>query len=189
MEESMTAQFPLHPGDLRQLMQIRRYLIGYRKTNGWTQPELSQMINETTGMVWLLESDQTWQWRLSRLQGWCTPFGLRLDAKLQLDDDHMNQRVHRDAEVAPLYALSQDSSAWKKWQGMYLTSALSVARRKMGISMQEVADRLKVSARAIGNWEASASELMLAKALLYARALDGYVHLELVEEEEEEGKG
>ncbi len=178
----MTALFPLHPDDREQLIKIRRYLIGFRRTNGWTQPQLSQMISGTDGMVWDLESNQTWQWRLSRLQNWCTPFGLRLMMGVTFDSEEVDLEIESHPEVAPMLALSRTTGAWKKWQRIYLTSALTVARKHLGISTEELGQRLGVSSRAVWNWEATADELMLPKVLHHARALGGRIQMGLEEE-------
>lgn len=179
----MATQHPVHPDDVKQLLKIRRYLIGYRKTNGWSQPELSQMINGTKGMAWDLESNVTWQWRFSRLQDWCSPFGLRLSARLRFPDDPgLEERVHEHPEVAPVYSLSQGEGAWKKWQRFYLTQALSIARKDLQIPTETMAKFLGVSRKAVWGWEATAEEAMLPKVLHYARLLGGFIELELVEE-------
>jgi len=176
-------QFPIHDDDIGQLMHIRRYLIGYRKTNGWTQPQLSQMINHTEGMVWELESSQTWQWRFSRLQSWPVPFGMRLDAVLCFPDDpDLGTRVHEHPEVAPLFALSQGRSAWQRWQRMYLTSALRVARKELEISTQTLGRFMGSTAKGVWNWEGGGDEVMLGKVLHYARLLDGFVELKISHE-------
>lgn len=173
----MSTQFPMHPDDEQQLLHIRRYLIGFRKTNGWTQPQLSQMINATDGSVWGLESDTGWQWRFSRLQNWLIPFGLRLDARLTFDDVCTDLDVHLHPEVAPMYALSQSGDAWPRWQRIYVTSALAQARKRLNISTVELGQRLGVGYKAVGNWEAMADEVMLAKVLHHARALGGRIEL------------
>lgn len=179
----MSTQFPVHPDDAAQLLKIRRYLIGFRITNGWTQHELSEMISGTKGMVYNLESDMAWQWRLSRLQQWPVPFGLRLSAVLEFPDSpDLVQSVHSHPEVAPLYALSKGPGAWQMWQRMYLTSAIRVARRELGISAEEFGLRMGVGRKAITNWENAANELMLPKVLQSARGLDGRVELELDEQ-------
>jgi DNA-binding XRE family transcriptional regulator len=194
----MTAVFPVHPDDVDQLLKIRRYLIGYRITNGWTQQELSQRISGMTGKGWVydLEGSKTWQWRFSRLQDWTVPFGLRLKARLRfsgalVDDppvygDPDEQRdltfaIDSHPEVAPMLSLSLKQEAWRTWQRMYLTSALSVARRELGISTADMGVRLGVGASAVRNWENVANEIMLPKVLAYARALGGAIELGLQE--------
>lgn len=173
----MTAQFPIHFDDEQQLLKIRRYLIGFRKTNGWNQPTLSQMVNGTDGVVYDLESNMTWQWRLSRLQDWTTPFGLRLTMRFTLGEEIMDAGIHDHPEVAPVFALSQSPGAWKKWQRIYITSVLTGARQYLGLSPQAMAQRLGITAKALCNWEATADELMLSKVLFHARALDGWFEL------------
>lgn len=174
----MGRQYKIHEADAAQLVKIRRYLIGYRKTNGWTQPQLSQLVNGTDGMAWELESNETWQWRFSRLQDWMTPFNLRLTAVLRFPDDpDLEARVHAHPEVAPAFALSCNNASWKHWQRLYLTSALSVARKELDISSETMGKFLGVSYKAVWNWENTANEAMLCKILQYARLLDGYVQL------------
>lgn len=173
-------QHPIHPDDIAQLMKIRRYLIGYRKTNGWTQPELSQMIKGADGTVQELESSLDWQWRFSRLQAWPVPFGMRLDAKLCFPDDAgLGKRVHLHPEVAPLFALSKGAGAWQSWQRNYLTSALRIARKEQGISTETMGKFLGVTAKGIWRWENVSDEVMLGRVLRYARLLDGFVELKI----------
>lgn len=175
----MTIQFPVHEDDREALMRIRRYLIGYRITNGWTQYELSHMINGSTGMVHDLESNETWQWRLSRLQEWMIPFGLRLTARTSFRSRALNKAVHAHPEVAPLYQLScRDGDAWPMWQRAYLTASLLAARKSMGVSARHLARLAGVTRKAVTNWENTADEIMLPKVLHYARLLGGWIELD-----------
>lgn len=176
----MTAQFPVHPDDVEQLLRIRRYLIGYRHTNGWSQSQLSQMMNGTDGAVHDLETSQTWQWRWSRLQGWPEPFGLRLGARLVLSDRRQDKKIHQDPEVEPLYHLSCRSESYGKiWQRAYLTAVMRAARRVKGISTAQMGRMLGCTYGAINTWENASNKILLPKALQYARALDGYIKLSL----------
>lgn len=178
----MTRYFPVDQRDVEQLLKIRRYLIGYRITNGWTQMDLSMKINGTKGMVWDLESNTTWQWRFMRLQQWPMPFGLRLDAVLFFKDTDLDDHVHAHPEVAPLFDLAvRSGDCWATWQRAYLGAALSAARRLKLISPKEMGRRLGVSADAVTYWEKSNDEMMLPKMLHYARTLDGHVELSLSE--------
>lgn len=177
---------PLHLDDVEQLVKIRRYLIGYRITNGWTQAELSQKIAATKGNGWVydLESNPNWNWRMSRLQDWTQAFGLKIQARAWVgldrhDAAHLNRDIHDHPEVAPLYALAEQAQAWPKWQRAYLTSALTIGRKQMGISAEQMGDRLGVTAKAIWNWENTSDEIMLPKVLAYARALGGHIKLSL----------
>lgn len=190
-------QFPLDAEDVEQLLRIRRYLIGYRITNGWTQQELSRKINSTRGMVYDLEASQTWQWRLSRLQEWPVPFGMRLDAELVfpitadmsydvVEGQHaVSMALIEDPVVHQLWELSCGKVGWQTWQRAYVTAALAFARRFMGISAQRMGHQQGVSAKAIHGWENVASEPMLPKVLRYARGLRGEVRLKLSEIESE----
>lgn len=175
----MTFQYPLHPDDEKQLLRIRRYLIGYRITNGWTQPQLSQMINGTAGTVWNLESDTSWQWRFSRLQGWPVPFGLRLTAVVRLPSKRVHAHVHAHPEVTPALSLSQGERDPQLWQRIYLTSTLVVARRHLGISTAEIAKRLGITRKAVSNWENVADDLLLCRVLHNARMLGCHIELGL----------
>jgi DNA-binding XRE family transcriptional regulator len=179
----MTAQFLVHEDDVEQLLQIRRYLIGYRHTNGWSQWDLSMRINGSRGTVYDLESNDTWQWHLSKLQQWPVPFGLRLRARLTFAQGDTEHFVHAHPEVAPLFALSQDRGAWQKWQRMYLTSALRIARKHLGISCHQLADRVGVTRKAVSNWEATADDVLLSKMMFYARELGGCIELGLDKED------
>lgn len=178
----MTAQFPVHPDDIDQLLKIRRYLIGFRKTNKWNQSHLSRLVNGTDGTVWDLESNTTWQWRFSRLQEWPVPFGLRLDARLRFPGNpNLEKHVHSHPEVAPAFTLSQGCSGWQSWQRVYLTSALGIARRQLKVRPHQMAERIGATSSAVWNWEAAGDEILLPKVLHYARALDGFVELKLEE--------
>jgi DNA-binding XRE family transcriptional regulator len=184
----MTQNFPLHDDDIKVLMDIRRYLIGFRKTNGWSQPVLSQMINLTDGTAYNLESDDKWQWHLSRLQNWTTPFRLRLDAKLCFDvgdgaDQDLEDRIHAHPMVAPMFSLSRASGDWKKWQRVYITTALQTAREELEVSVEIMAKYMGLNPRAIVAMEAMTSDVVLPKALHYARKLGGRISLSLQPEE------
>ena len=178
----VTTQFPVHPDDVQQLLRIRRYLIGFRITEGLTQQELSVRVNGTAGTVWDLEYNQTWQWRFSRLQLWVAAFGLRLDARLCFDDDYgLESKVEDHPEVAPLISLALTADNWPIWQRSALTSALRVARIEQGISAEELAQRRGVTRKAITNWENIGDQFMLPHLLHHARALDGRIDLRLAD--------
>lgn len=174
--------FPLYPDDQEQLLKIRRYLIGFRHTNGWTQSDLSKMISGTEGEGWVydLESNVGWGWRISRLQAWPEPFGLRLEAQVMTLQRSMDARVHADPKVAPLWTLSRKGDGdWKTWQRAYLTSALQVFRQLKGISSIEAGRLMGTSKSAVNQWERGGDEIMLTKTLHYARVLGGFIRLEL----------
>lgn len=176
----MTAVFPIHPDDMDQLIKIRRYLIGFRATNGWSQPELSQRINGTNGIAWDLEYNKRLQWRFSRLQGWVQAFDLYLEAQLRFPaDPDLEERVQIHPEVAPFLALGQGGHNWPSWQRMALTASLTVARKEQGIGTDEMANRLGITRKAVNNWEALAGQIMLPKILHHARMLDGHITLRL----------
>ena len=178
----MTATFALHPDDEKQLVRIRRYLIGFRKTEGWNQKEMSIRINGTEGMGWDLEYNQTWQWRFSRLQAWVAAFDLRLTAELRFDDDpDLECRVREHPEVAPLIGLSHTGQNWPMWQRAALTSSLAVARKEKGITSEQLAATLGITRKAVNNWEGMANEVLLTKLLFHARALGGRIQLGLDE--------
>jgi DNA-binding XRE family transcriptional regulator len=182
MVDLMTALFPLHLDDEKQLIKIRRYLIGFRHTNGWNQPELSVRINGTRGIAWDLEYNKSFQWRLSRLQGWVKAFDLRLAMNLRFPlDPDLEQRVLSHPEVTPFAALAATIDNWPKWQRMALTAALTVTRTELGLSTEQMAQRLGITAKALRAWERAADEVMLPKVLHHARVLGGYIEMELEE--------
>jgi DNA-binding XRE family transcriptional regulator len=175
-------QYKIHEDDVDQLLKIRRYLIGFRKTNGWTQGHLATLLatGDNLGWVYDLESNVSWHWRFSRLQSWPEPFGLRLKARLAFKGRSLGAQIHRDPEVAPLYNMArQGHGDWKTWQRAYLTSGLRVARRLKGISSDRMGQILGCSRGAVNSWECESDEVMLPKILHHARALDGTVQLGL----------
>jgi hypothetical protein len=178
----MGMTYPVHPDDIKALLKIRRYLIGFRITNGWTQRELSEKVNGTEGIVHDLEANQSWGWRLRRLQDWCSPFGLRLEATLRIGTT-IDLRIHADPEVGHLYAMSRSDNGdtWKMFQSAYLTAGLRAARRAKRITATQMGMSFGCTASAIRNWERDANTIMLPKALHYARTLGGHVELGLKE--------
>lgn len=174
----MGMQYPVHPDDIEQLLRIRRYLIGHRITNGWTQRELSQRANGTDGMAYDLESNESWQWRLSRLQDWCAAFDLRLDARISVGA-LIDKKIHSDPEVAPLYAMSRNPQCWKMFQRAYLTAALRSVRRAKKLRAEDIGREFGCTASAIRNWERDSDQIMLPKVLRYARILGGRIELGL----------
>lgn len=177
--------YPVHPDDAEQLLKIRRYLIGYRYTEGMTRQELSLKINGTNGIAHDLEVNTTWQWRLRRLQDWCSAFGLQLEATIRIGKA-IDQKIHGDPEVAPLYRLSRTGSGdtWKTFQSSYLTAGLRAARQAKHISAAMMGLKFGYTANAIRNWERDANQIMLPKALRYARILGGRVELGLKERQD-----
>lgn len=173
--------YPVHPDDVEQLLRIRRYLIGYRYTEGMTRQELSVKVNGTNGVVHDLEVNTTWQWRLRRLQDWCAAFGLRLDATIRMGTT-IDKRIHDDPVVNQLYALSRSGGdVWKMSQSAYLTAGLRRAREIKRIRTIDVGKAMGTTASAVRNWERDADSIMIAKALHYARVLGGYIELGLAE--------
>jgi DNA-binding XRE family transcriptional regulator len=180
----MTAQFPVHPDDTLQLLRIRRYLVGYRITNGWTQKDLSLKVNGTEGMAYDLESNPTWGWRLSRLQGWVKAFDLKLGMIFRSQDYDLEVAVEDDPEVAPLFIWSRTRDTWPRWQRLYLTSALTSARKHQGISRERLGQMLGITRKAVWGWESTADEVMLPKILHHARVLGGWIELSLSDSQE-----
>lgn len=178
----MGIAYPVHPDDVQALLKIRRYLIGFRITNGWTQMELSRKVNGSGGIVYDLESNTTWGWRLNRVQNWCSAFGLRLEATLRIGTT-IDQKVHADPEVAPFYLMSRSDNGdvWKMFQSAYLTAGLRAARQAKHIPASVMGAKMGCTASAIRNWERDANSIMLPKALHYARVLGGHVELGLRE--------
>lgn len=173
----MAVSYPVHPDDALALLKIRRYLIGYRITEGMTQIELSRKVNGTEGVVHDLEANTTWQWRIHRLQDWCDAFGLRLTAMLWISPT-INVKMSRDPVVSQLYLLSKsDSEVWKMSQRAYLTAGLRAARQFKGIRTVDLGIRMGCTPSAIRNWERDSDQIMLPKALHYARILGGHIEL------------
>lgn len=181
----MAKTYPIHPQDLEMLTDIRRYLIGHRITNGWTQAELSRRINGTEGGVWALEKGD-FQWRLSRLQSWMIPFGRKLIATplfpglVSLDGgsrETWQDVIDFDPRVEPLRVAAEQSEQWPVWQRAYLTSYLRVAREVQGITQDQLATELGISKKAISHWEVDSDEILLLKMLAHARALGGTIKL------------
>lgn len=169
----MTQVYPMHPDDEKMLIHIRRYLIGYRVTNGWTQVDLGKKLN---GGVYTLESGD-FNWHLSRLQQWVIPFNMKLIVTPQFD---MHEEVEADPRIGPLRSAMDGSGQWPMWQRTYLTSYMKVARERQRISPQQLGDKLGITAKALRNWEAEADDVMLSKILSHARALGGTIKLEAV---------
>jgi transcriptional regulator with XRE-family HTH domain len=180
----VTKNYPLHPDDAAMLMDIRRYLIGFRITNGWTQEELSQKINGTKGAVWPLESDPHFQWRFSRLQQWANAFGLKLSAELVFDWGpqeelaavRLTSFVRRD-QFVKVFAELADTDP--RWQRSYLIASLKAARQGRGWDQGELGRRLGVTAGAVSRWEMDGDQILLSKLLTHARALDGRLMLQV----------
>lgn len=181
----MTNTYPIHPEDMQMLMDIRRYLVGYRITNGWTQGQLSQKINGTKGAVHPLESDPHMQFRFSRLQQWPIPFGLKLSAQLVFDwgpeeevaQTRLESFIGRDQFVKVFAELAATDP---KWQRSHLIACLKAARLGRGWDQGVLAKRLGVTAGAVGQWEMESDQFMLPKVLAHARALDGRLVLEVI---------
>lgn len=172
----MGMTYPIHPDDEQQLLRIRRYLIGFRYTEKMTQIELSRKVNGTEGVVHDLEANPSWQWRLVRLQDWCAAFGLRLEATLRISPT-VDRRIHDHPVVGQLHKLSRGGQLWKSSQRAYLTLGLREARQAKHISAGMMGRKLSCTASAIRNWERDADQIMLPKALHYARMLGGFVEL------------
>lgn len=173
---------PIHPDDVEQLLKIRRYLIGYRKTNKWTQGDLSKMISGTEGEGWVydLETNPDWNWRMSRLQAWPEPFGLRLEARVMFPAHTLTRRVNGHPEVAPFYELAcKGTGLYKQWQRAYLTAALRIARLDQGISGASMGKMLGCTRGAVNSWEREADDVMIPKVMHYARTLGGHVRVGL----------
>jgi len=176
----MTTTFPVHPDDVAMLMKIRRYLVGYRVCNDWSQPDLSMRINGTKGAAYDLEHSTRWAWRFSKLQAWAAAFDLRIKVRLIFDHDFgLEQRVEEHPEVAPFLALARTTEPWQKWQRIALTSMMKVARTEQGMNTTELAERLGVTRKAVSDWEALSDEVLLSGVLHRARALGGRLHIEL----------
>lgn len=179
----MAFSFTPHPQDEQMLLDIRRYLIGYRITNGWTQQELSQRINGTTHAALSLEKGG-FDWGFTRLQDWPIPFGLKLQATPMFcsrvdDSSQVWSEVIEEQPIIKIYeaALRESLDDARAWQRMYLTTYLKVAREKQGISRPELGRRLGITPGAISSYEIHADNVRLVRMLNHARALGGRIML------------
>lgn len=164
-----------HPDDEKMLMNIRRYLIGYRITNGWTQADLSQRVNGTTHAAITLEKG-SFDWGLKRLQDWAHAFDLRLTAIPQMGR-LINEMVEADPSVTAFKAAMEGQDEWRPWQRMYLTTYLKTAREVQRISRPELGARLGITAGAVSSYEIHADNVRLIRLLNYAQALGGRIEL------------
>jgi len=182
----MAYHYTPHPDDEEMLLKIRRYLIGYRITNNWNQVELSKRINGTTHAAHRLETGH-FDWTLQRLQRWPEPFGLRLHAtpsftgRVPDTGEMWCEVIDTDPGLRQLEALvaaSKDDFR-QRWQRMYLTTYLKVARETQKITRTELGSRMGITAGAISAWEASSDNARILRMLNLARALGGRIQLDV----------
>lgn len=182
----MAYHYTPHPYDEKMLMRIRRYLIGYRITNGWNQVDLSKRINGTIHAAHRLETGG-FDWTLQRLQRWPEPFGLRLKATPSFTGrvpdtlEMWCEVIDADPGLQQLEALvrSTDGEQRQRWQRMYLTTYLKVAREAQKITRAELGSRMGITAGAISAWEATSDNARILRMLNMARALGGRIQLEV----------
>lgn len=174
----MAYSYTPHPDDEEMLLRIRRYLIGYRITNGWNQHELSKRINDSTHAAHALEKGG-FDWTLRRLQRWPEAFGLQLHAIPCFE--LWEETIEGDEEVSSIQTMlcSADGVMRHTWQRMYLTSYLKVAREVQKITRAELGSRLGITAGAISAWEISSDNVRLLRLLNHARALGGRIELKI----------
>lgn len=173
--------WPIHPDDMEMLLVIRRYLIGYRITNNWNQERVSKMLGfASSGFISNLESSD-FQTHFDRMQRWPEAFGLTLQVNPLFMQDHpdpefkiLSQAINAREDVAPFYALRDKSHQWMR---TYLVAFLRGARLEQGITQEELGGRLKISKKAVGNWERDTDNMMLPKLLEHARVLGGSIWL------------
>lgn len=182
----MAYSYTPHPDDEEMLLRIRRYLIGYRVTNGWNQQTLSKRINDSTHAAHTLEKGG-FDWTLRRLQRWPEAFGMRLHAVPCFRDrppgtsEMWEEIIEADEELSSIQAMlrTADGVMRHTWQRMYLTTYLKVAREKQKITRAELGSRLGITAGAISAWEISSDNVRLLRLLNHARALGGSIQLDI----------
>lgn len=183
-EVSNVSAYTPHPDDLEMLLKIRRYLIGYRITNGWTQEELSARINETGRSAERLENGP-FDWTLTRLQMWPVPFGLKLHATPCFHErpagtsETWEEIIEADPMVSAFRTAMHETKQWQAWQRMYLTSYLKVAREVQDISTAELGARMGITSGAVNKLELHGDNVKLIRMLNHARALGGTIRLEV----------
>lgn len=171
-----------HSDDEKMLMDIRRYLIGYRMTNGWNQAELSQRINGSNSAAITLEKGN-FDWGLRRLQKWVAAFDLKLYAvplftgRVPGSSKMYGEKIDEDPVVYMLGSAANMRDDWQMWQRMYLTAYLKAAREIQNISRPELGARMGITAGAISAWEIHADNVRLIRMLNVARALNGRIEL------------
>lgn len=180
----MAFVFTPHPDDLEMLLRIRRYLIGYRHTNGWTQEELSARINGSKYSASDLEKGG-FDWHLSRLQAWPVPFGLRLHVtpcftQPMETSEMLFEAIEADPLVSTYAAMMMEQrSQWQTWQRLYLCAYLVKARELQGITHPQLGRRLAIAASSVSSWERGTENMRLLRLLNHARALGGRIMLEV----------
>jgi DNA-binding XRE family transcriptional regulator len=168
----------LHPYDHEMLMDIRRYLIGYRITNGWKQEDLSQRMNHTKGAVYALENGG-FNWRFNKLIEWPKPFRLELNVRLELSEhldsgEMLGEVVEADPIVSVYEQLRHKDSAY---QCAYLMAALIKARELKGMTRAQLGRALGISAGGISEREISTDNPMLPNLFAHVRAVGGRLHV------------
>jgi len=176
----MAIHLEIHEDDERELLRIRRELLGWRHVGNATQRQLAAAAGHSEKWICELENGVGHP-HLSSLQDWAGFFGLRVQPELRLPDFAGFQ--------VPLFVEQQLTTLWQmakpfeaaKWVRLWCVAALTWERHWRGIPAAEMSRKLGLSPSAVSGWEREAHDPLVSKLFTYARALGGDMKFHLIE--------
>lgn len=165
----------LHPTDQRELVILRKDLIGWRHIQKLTQDALGVKSGMSGDVIGNLEAgpNQT-GCLLSLWQNAATGLGGKLVWNLDaLPEPEVND------ELKMLTVLAQTNPGLK-WDGMLLVGILRQLRKQLGMSSADVAARLGIKSGSLSDWEIRTADPAIPRVMAFARVLGGRFRVRLV---------
>lgn len=169
---------PLHQQDQQALVWLRDRLCNERRNFGWTHAQACATVGRSANFLHEMENMKS-QLKLDSLQLWASIYGLRLDCQVR----DFWQFVWPDDELMMLYRMSRPF-ADKAMSRLWLVSALSAFRERIGLSCGDVGFGLGLTRGAVSAWECTTTNPLMVRAMAHARACQTAVDLRLYTREE-----
>jgi transcriptional regulator with XRE-family HTH domain len=178
----LAIKLKLHEQDERQLLKIRRELVGWHHvTPGATQKSIGAALGRTDSFLHNLETGDSHP-RLSSLQLWGSFFDLRLQPRFHMPDAVVDPenfpKLVAETEMMQTMASPFDAASWVR---LWIVTELTLYRHEQGLSTEDVASRLGLTTSAVNTWERKGHDPLISKVFTYARAVGGYVTFDLIE--------
>lgn len=154
------------PEDLQAYEDVKTALITYRRISGAAAKDLSLAHGRGEQFVYSMEKGLRDSPLLSSIQAWAAT----LDCRVEFGLENFWLHSHHDAEMATMYLASREWGADAMCR-LWLVSALRQWRIKQGVDVEHLAPLLGVTNGAVRDWEAGASDPVLKRVMVHARAL------------------
>lgn len=163
--------------DERDLFMLRKDLAGWRVIRRLTIKEIGNKVHCCDHAMGDMERGRLGSLSFSNIQLWCKS----LDLQLMYKFDGLALPIPTpEMELLDKMASSTEGNT-DPYDRMLFIELLKQLRWQSQVSAQQVADVVGIKAKSVTNWEGTATDLPIARAYGYVRAVGGRLKLSAAE--------